>query len=150
WLADEPTTAYREPWRVRAARWVRRRRTLAFAAALGLFLALATLSAATVLLTAAYEEEHLARGREEAARKKEQRARVLERKAREHAEERKKEAEANYQLAFRAVDRYLAQVSNSPELRRHGLEELRRDLLRTALPLFEQLVRRPGSTPDVE
>jgi tetratricopeptide (TPR) repeat protein len=28
WLADEPVTAYREPWRVRAARWVRRRRTL--------------------------------------------------------------------------------------------------------------------------
>jgi tetratricopeptide (TPR) repeat protein len=27
WLADEPTTAYREPWWVRAWRWVKRRRT---------------------------------------------------------------------------------------------------------------------------
>ena len=27
WLADEPTSAYREPWRVRAWRWVKRHRT---------------------------------------------------------------------------------------------------------------------------
>jgi hypothetical protein len=28
WLADEPVSAYREPWRTRAGRWVRRQRTL--------------------------------------------------------------------------------------------------------------------------
>jgi serine/threonine protein kinase/tetratricopeptide (TPR) repeat protein len=28
WLADEPVSAYREPWRARLRRWVRRRRTL--------------------------------------------------------------------------------------------------------------------------
>jgi hypothetical protein len=28
WLADEPVTAYREPWIARAERWLRRRRTL--------------------------------------------------------------------------------------------------------------------------
>jgi len=32
WLADEPVYAYREPWIVRARRWVRRHRTLVVAA----------------------------------------------------------------------------------------------------------------------
>jgi tetratricopeptide (TPR) repeat protein/tRNA A-37 threonylcarbamoyl transferase component Bud32 len=38
WLADEPVTAYREPWRVRAGRWVRRHRTLVTGVAVALFL----------------------------------------------------------------------------------------------------------------
>jgi tetratricopeptide (TPR) repeat protein len=33
WLADEPVTAYREPWSVQAGRWVRRHRQLVTAAA---------------------------------------------------------------------------------------------------------------------
>lgn len=33
WLADEPVTAYREPWTARTARWARRHRTVAIAAA---------------------------------------------------------------------------------------------------------------------
>ena len=40
WLADEPTTAYREPWRVRLGRWVRRRQALAAALAAGLLVAI--------------------------------------------------------------------------------------------------------------
>ncbi|HVS33935.1 MAG TPA: tetratricopeptide repeat protein, partial [Gemmataceae bacterium] len=39
WLADEPTTAYREPWRVRAWRWVKRHRTPAAATAAALLAA---------------------------------------------------------------------------------------------------------------
>ncbi|HVS39014.1 MAG TPA: serine/threonine-protein kinase, partial [Gemmataceae bacterium] len=40
WLADEPTGAYREPWRVRARRWVRRNRTVTAAVAAGVLVAL--------------------------------------------------------------------------------------------------------------
>jgi serine/threonine-protein kinase len=40
WLADEPVSAYREPWEVRAARWLRRHKTLASATAAGLLVAL--------------------------------------------------------------------------------------------------------------
>jgi hypothetical protein len=32
WQADEPVTAWREPWPVRARRWVKRHRTLVVAA----------------------------------------------------------------------------------------------------------------------
>jgi serine/threonine-protein kinase len=40
WLADEPVSAYREPWAVRAARWLRRHKTLASATTAGLLVAL--------------------------------------------------------------------------------------------------------------
>src|SRR5260370_1152811 len=53
WLADEPVTAYPEPWQTRARRWTRRHRTLvtslmaaAVVAALGLWVVLATRAAA--------------------------------------------------------------------------------------------------------
>ncbi len=47
WLADEPTTAYREPWRVRAWRWVKRHRTAVSATAAA---AVAVLALGSVLL----------------------------------------------------------------------------------------------------
>jgi serine/threonine-protein kinase len=36
WLADEPVSAWREPWRVRAGRWARRHQTLVAAVAAGM------------------------------------------------------------------------------------------------------------------
>jgi serine/threonine-protein kinase len=39
WLADEPVAAYREPWRVRCGRWVRRHKPLVAAAAAALLVA---------------------------------------------------------------------------------------------------------------
>jgi serine/threonine-protein kinase len=45
WLADEPVTAWREPWGVRAWRWVRRHRTLVTAGGVGLALLAAGLGA---------------------------------------------------------------------------------------------------------
>jgi eukaryotic-like serine/threonine-protein kinase len=40
WLADEPVSAWREPWRVRAGRWARRNQTLVAAMAAGLLVAI--------------------------------------------------------------------------------------------------------------
>jgi tetratricopeptide (TPR) repeat protein/serine/threonine protein kinase len=40
WLADEPVTAYREPWTARTRRWVRRHRTLLGSLTAALFVAL--------------------------------------------------------------------------------------------------------------
>jgi tRNA A-37 threonylcarbamoyl transferase component Bud32 len=42
WLADEPVGAWREPWTLRARRWVRRHRTLATAAVTAVLLAILT------------------------------------------------------------------------------------------------------------
>ncbi len=40
WLADEPVTAYREPWPARSGRWVRRHRTIVVGAVTAAFVAL--------------------------------------------------------------------------------------------------------------
>jgi tetratricopeptide (TPR) repeat protein/serine/threonine protein kinase len=75
WLADEPVSAYREPWRQRAGRWMRRHRTAVTALAAGLLAVLAVGGVAWWLVT----EEQAARLRQEAR---------LERAEREKAEER--------------------------------------------------------------
>jgi len=58
WLADEAVTAWREPWSVRARRWLSRRRTLVTGVAAALLATLVILSVATLLLNAAYQREH--------------------------------------------------------------------------------------------
>lgn len=50
-------------------------------------------------------------------------------------------AEENFKMAREAVDRYLTQVGESPELRAVGLEELRRQLLDTAREFYQQFAQ---------
>jgi serine/threonine-protein kinase len=50
WLADEPVSAYPEPWTVQAGRWARRHRTALSAAAVFLVSAVVALSASTALI----------------------------------------------------------------------------------------------------
>ncbi|MBV8268844.1 MAG: protein kinase, partial [Planctomycetaceae bacterium] len=90
WLADEPVTAYPEPWGPRLARWVRRHRTWAQAGAAAL-LAVAVISAGAALLVDnarrheayAWQRERAARDREDQQRR---RAEALAEKRRQHLE----------------------------------------------------------------
>jgi serine/threonine protein kinase len=50
WMADEPVSAFRDPWTVRAARWARRHRTPVVAAAVFLVSAVVALSVSTGLV----------------------------------------------------------------------------------------------------
>jgi WD40 repeat protein/tRNA A-37 threonylcarbamoyl transferase component Bud32 len=52
WLADEPVSAYREPWSARAWRWVRRHRTGAIAAASAVLVGLVGLAAVAAVTAA--------------------------------------------------------------------------------------------------
>src|SRR5262245_7446481 len=61
WLADEPVSAWPEPWTVKAGRWITRRRTLVTGAAAAVLVGLVSLLAATALLTAANEQLALER-----------------------------------------------------------------------------------------
>jgi serine/threonine protein kinase len=54
WLADEPVTAYREPWPARAARWTRRHRTPVIAAAV---LLLTTAVASSIAAALVWREQ---------------------------------------------------------------------------------------------
>jgi serine/threonine-protein kinase len=68
WLADEPVTAYREPWTVRGRRWLRRHRTAVTAAAAALLVALVSLALATARLSTANRALLEANQREQAAK----------------------------------------------------------------------------------
>jgi eukaryotic-like serine/threonine-protein kinase len=57
-------------------------------------------------------------------------------------------AEANYQTARAAVDRYFVQVSEHRLLHEPGLQPLRRELLRTAVEFYGQLAEERGDDSD--
>ncbi|MCO6436603.1 MAG: protein kinase [Phycisphaerae bacterium] len=56
-------------------------------------------------------------------------------------------AEANLHAAVEAVDKYLTEVSESPELKAHGLESLRRGLLGTAKEFYEAFAKQRSDDP---
>jgi serine/threonine-protein kinase len=122
WLADEPVSAWREPWTVKARRWVNRHRTLVTGAASAGLVAVVCLSAATVLLTAANAREHQART----------------------------EAEDNYRLARRAVDRYHTAVSEEVLLNEPGMQPLRKQLLEAAKEFYDEFVRKHEQDPTLK
>ena len=82
WLADEPVSAWREPWQVRARRWVGRHRTLVTTAAATLLVATVSLTAATILLQAANDvkEAALRQAEDNAAEARHQEQLALEQK----------------------------------------------------------------------
>ncbi len=129
WLADEPVSAWQEPWMVKAGRWLRRHRLLATGVATAVVVAAVGLAIATVLLTAANERERLAK--EEALRQK-------------------TKAEENFRLARQAVDRYHTEVSESIPLRQAGFEPLRKKLLEAAREFYDRFVQERGNDPNVK
>jgi serine/threonine-protein kinase len=64
--------------------------------------------------------------------------------------EAKEKAEQNFQHAFDAVDKYFMLVSERKELRAHGLEAVRRDLLRKAQQFYEQFIRERGEDASLQ
>jgi serine/threonine-protein kinase len=136
WLADEPVSAWREPWTVKACRWITRHRTLVTAATAAVLVAVVGLAVATVLLTAANERERQAR---DLAQEREQEAR-----------EQKRRAEHNYQLARKAVDRYHTEVSESVLLNEPGMQPLRKKLLEAAREFYGQFVREHEKDSEVK
>jgi eukaryotic-like serine/threonine-protein kinase len=102
WLADEPVSAYREPWNDRAGRWARRHRTAVSATAAALVVAVAGLLTSTLLLTAANERERAAKQQAEDSAKEANKQQVIARRNEAEAKKqsiiaRQNEAEAKAQ-----------------------------------------------------
>jgi serine/threonine-protein kinase len=129
WLADEPVSAYGEPWPVRAGRWMRRHRTAVTAAAAALLVAAVSLALATAQLTAANHRLEEANGRESEARAT---------------------AQANFQMARDAVERYLTKVTDNPRLQVGGLNRLRKELLQEAAEFYTRFIRERADDPSLE
>src|SRR5262249_10841421 len=59
-------------------------------------------------------------------------------------------AEANLKVALAAVDRFFTQVSENPKLKTRDLEDLRRELLKTAQEFYEKFVAERGADPNLQ
>ena len=126
WLADEPVTAYREPWPDRAARWARRHRPAVAATAMTLLTAVVALGVSTPLLVASQNRA--------AAQKL-------------VAEEQRDRAEANLDAAHlltvnivEVTERVLPSVS--------GSEAARLELAQAAVKAFRQFERQRPDSPE--
>jgi eukaryotic-like serine/threonine-protein kinase len=122
WLADEPVSAYPEPWPVRLARWARRHRPLITGIAALLITAVAALAVSTILI-----------GNEQ---------------RREHAQ--RKLAEVNFNRAREAVDQMLSEVGDIELAEVPQMEVARKRLLAKALGFYEAFVAERPADPAVQ
>jgi serine/threonine-protein kinase len=123
WLADEPVSAYREPWPTRVARWGRRHRTLVAAAGVLLVTAVAGLTIGLVVV-----------GREQA-----------------RTDRARQEARDNFRRSRDVVNRLLVQFADSPEGLRGvpGMAEVRRRMLEEAMAYYQTFLDEQSDDPDV-
>jgi serine/threonine-protein kinase len=136
WLAGEPVKAWPEPWTVRAGRWLRRHRTAVTSAVAALAVAALVLAVATVLLNSAYARERDARTDAQTQR--------------DEAVKQQRRADANFVRARKAVENYLDKVTDHPLLRENDFHDLRQELLRTAVPLYDELVTQQADDPALQ
>jgi serine/threonine-protein kinase len=136
WLADEPVAAYPEPLWVRARRWARRYRTALTAAVAAVTVAAVCLAGATGLLAVANQRE------------REARAEVT--RQRDEVQTQKERADRNLARARQAVQTYCTNVANDPRLKQVDLRRLRKKLLQTAVPFYEEFVRQRADDPDLQ
>ncbi|HWE36833.1 MAG TPA: protein kinase [Isosphaeraceae bacterium] len=111
WLAGAPVSAWREPWTVRAGRWLSRHRTLVTAGAASGLVAIVGLSAVNVVLGLANRTEVRLRH----------------------------QAEDQYRLAMQAVRAFHTGASEEVLLRQPELTALRRKLLAAPLGFYRQI-----------
>jgi tetratricopeptide (TPR) repeat protein/tRNA A-37 threonylcarbamoyl transferase component Bud32 len=121
WLADEPVSAWREPWPARLARWGRRHRPLVAGVAALLVTAVVALTGGTVLLS----------------------------RANARTEAQRRLADENYQMARQAVDRMLRRVGEIELADVPQVEPVRRRLLEDAGQFYREFLQRRGDNPAV-
>jgi serine/threonine protein kinase/tetratricopeptide (TPR) repeat protein len=128
WLADEPVSAWREPWPTRCRRWVGRHRTLVTAAAAAVGVATCCLAIATGLLV-------------EAKQRTEQANEDLI-KANRQAEQANQQAEEDFRTAHQAAWNFYDISGELDSIR--GTTAVRQKLRRTALQYFQGFLQRRG------
>ena len=118
WLANEPVSAWREPWPVRARRWLGRHQTTVTAAAAAILVAAAGLVAISIVQAGANRELRQANARERRARA---------------------EAQRRFALARKAIESNYTGASEDVLLKQAQLASLRNKLLSTSLAFYEEL-----------
>jgi serine/threonine-protein kinase len=142
WMADEPTSAYREPvWR-RARRWAKQNRTAVATAAVALVAGVVGLSAVAVVQTEAKAD--IAR-----ALRRETQANVALAAANNELASSKAAVQARYNLAVEAIKTFHTGVSEDFLLKEDQFKELRDRLLNSASDFYRKLGALLGKETDV-
>jgi serine/threonine-protein kinase len=128
WLADEPVSALAETRWTQLARWTRRHRAWTRAGAAALVVV-----ATTAVVAALLVDDQRRRADDNAKR----------------AEIRRKEAANIATLAGQAVNDFSGRLNQDPRIRARDLEDLRMDLLRTAVGYYEAIIAAGGESPDM-
>jgi tetratricopeptide (TPR) repeat protein/tRNA A-37 threonylcarbamoyl transferase component Bud32 len=121
WLADEPVSAYPEPWNLRLARWGRHHRTLVQAIGAALLAVALIAVVAAVLINRARQETQVQRGL----------------------------AEESFRQARQAVDGYYTTTSETRLLNEPGLQDLRKELLVAAQHYYEGFLVQRANDPSL-
>jgi tetratricopeptide (TPR) repeat protein/tRNA A-37 threonylcarbamoyl transferase component Bud32 len=163
WLADEPLSAYREPWTLRARRWLGRHRTVVTATASAVLVAVVGLTAATVLLTAANdaldaknaaldvknEELRKANERERAAKGRAEKNWKLAQQREREANEQRGETLGTLQQVVLGIEKEMRKKEDRLEpLNKEELGELRQKMLREAITRLQNLARSAGRSSE--
>ncbi len=131
-LRAEPVSAVAPTWHYQFSKLVRRNRT-AFVAASVVFL---TLSVATGVSLWQASEAHKAGARAE--------------QSRIDADHSRADAETNAAQARKTVETYLTKVSDHPKLKEEAFQGLRKELLETALPFYEEMASKESDDPHLK
>lgn len=141
WLADEPVTAYVDPWLDQLMRWLRRHRTAAQVAAVALVLVAIVSSVAAVVVSNARSRTTLALDSEKKAHERTDEALKSEQIA-------KAEATLRFKEARNAIDKSLTSVSEALQYF-PGVETARRTLLEQAAADYERFAEEKSRDPEL-
>ena len=132
WAADEPVSAWREPFGRRLRRWGKRNRTMVTAAAVALFASVVGLAAVLIVQTQAKAELSRSLARETSAN-------TALAAANSELARSKDAVQARYDLAVEAVRTFHTGVSEDFLLKEDQFKELRDRLLRSASDFYGKL-----------
>jgi serine/threonine-protein kinase len=133
-LADQPVSAYPEPWYTRLRRWAGRHRTLVVGAASALVVAVVALGVSTALLLGANRRADDARA---LAEDNEKAAQV----AAGQAEHERDAARRTLELSLEEINRFSGRLISDPRMRERDLEEMQESLLGSGLKSARALLR---------
>jgi serine/threonine protein kinase len=77
------------------------------------------------------------------------RAEAQARAERDAAQEARERADRHFALAKEAVDKYLSKVTDNPKLTQADFHQLRKELLETALPFYQQFAEQESQDPEL-
>ncbi len=142
WMADEPVTAWREPFSRRARRWARRNRTAVTAAAVALVAGVVGLSAVLAVQTRAKAE--LA-----ASLKRERTAKTVLAKTNADLTHSQAAVQTRYDLAVDAIKTFHTGVIEDFLLKQEEFKEVRDRLLNSASEFYGKLGALLGNESDL-